>query len=74
MKTYKVELIDPKVKQLLEDLADLNLIKVEELISPKQELKQLLKKMRAKGEKNLTLEGITKEVETVRKKRYAKGS
>lgn len=36
METYIVEILDPKAKVLLDDLADLNLIRVEKNEKPKE--------------------------------------
>jgi hypothetical protein len=72
MRTYQIELLNPKAKKLLDELANLKLIKVQEMPSPKQELATLLSKFRKKTDKAPTLEEITKEVESVREKRYAK--
>lgn len=73
MDTYQIEIIDPKAKKLLDDLANLNLIKVQPL-EPKKLFKRLLKKMRSTGGDSLTLEDITKEVESVRSQRYERKS
>lgn len=72
MRTYQIELLNPKAKKLLDELVNLKLIKVQEIPSPKQELTALLSKLRKKADKEPTLEEITKEVELVREKRYAK--
>lgn len=36
METYTVEILEPKAKKLLDDLANLNLIKLEKLDAPKR--------------------------------------
>lgn len=72
MRTYQIELLNPKAKKLLDELVNLKLIKVQEMPSPKQELTELLAKFRKKVDKEPTLEEIAKEVELVRGKRYAK--
>ncbi|MCB1192273.1 MAG: hypothetical protein KDK90_17630 [Leptospiraceae bacterium] len=71
MKTYQIELLEPKAKKLLDELANLKLIKIQEKQKPTQEFRSLLTKIREKKNKKLTLEEITKEVELVRRKRYA---
>jgi len=70
MSTYQIEIIEPKAKKLLEDLANLNLIRVRPLESKKR-FKKLLEKMRSVKGDVPTLEEITKEVESVREERYA---
>jgi len=73
MKIYQIELLEPKALSLLEELAKLNLIRVQEVQPPQAKFKGLLKKMREKNtQEELSLEEITKEVENVRKKRYEK--
>lgn len=67
---YQVEILNPKADKLLQNLADLKLISISKT-SPDSFLttvKQLRKKAASKPP---TLEEITKEVETVRSKRYA---
>lgn len=69
MATFNIEILNPKAKKLLLDLAALRLISIkEEKINP---FLEVIKKIRSK-KANLTLEEITKEVETVRTKRYGK--
>ena len=69
MKTYQIDILNPKAIKLLQDLADL------ELISFKQtddSLQSVIKKLRNKASVNPpNLDEITKEVESVRSKRYA---
>jgi hypothetical protein len=72
MPTLQVDILNPKASKLLKDLADLNLISIRELKTEDDFLK-VVQRIRSKGKKKpLTLEEITKEVETVRAKRYAK--
>lgn len=69
--TYQVEILHPKASKLLQDLADLNLI----AIKPNTEdgFLKVINKLREKAAANPpSLEEITKEVEAVRAKRYAK--
>lgn len=73
MDTYQIEIIDPKAKKLLDDLANLNLITVQPL-EPKKLLKRLLEKMRSADGDVPTPEEITAEVEAVRAERYARKS
>ena len=71
METINIEILNPKAKKLLKDLADLNLIKITEKNS-KTDFLALLKKIRKKNKNKISLEQITSEVEAVRKKRYEK--
>lgn len=72
MASLQIDIINPKASQLLKDLADLNLISIREVKENDGFLK-LVKKIRTKAKNNpVTLEEITKEVESVRAKRYAK--
>lgn len=69
MTVLRIELVDPRVKILLEDLAKLNLIKIQEEEEPQKRFSALLKKLRSKEEEAPSLEEITKEVEIVRSQR-----
>lgn len=71
METIRIDILNPKAKKLLKDLADLNLIKINKE-KYKSEFSTLLKKIRAKSNDEITLDEITKEVEQVRKSRYEK--
>jgi len=72
MEALKIEILNPKVKTILKQLADLNLIAISKTDSPSVELKNLLKKLRLKSKEVPSLEEITKEIEIVRSERYAK--
>lgn len=72
MTVLKIELIDPRVKTLLEDLAKLNLIKIQADETAAQRFSALLSRLRSKVEEELSLEDITQEVESVRSARHAK--
>jgi hypothetical protein len=69
MKTYQIDILNPKAIKLLQDLADLDLIS----IKPTEEsLQNVINKLRNKASANQpNLDEITKEVESVRSKRYA---
>lgn len=67
METIRIDILNPKAKKLLKDLADLNLIKINK---EKSDFPALLKKLRTKSKDELSLEEITNEVEQVRKSRY----
>jgi tRNA C32,U32 (ribose-2'-O)-methylase TrmJ len=69
METLQIDIINPKAKSLLKNLAALNLIKIRSRKS-KSELKELLNRLRSKSEEAPTLEEILDEVEAVRSARY----
>jgi len=72
MVTIQVNILNPKAGKLLKDLADLNLIAITELKNDDRFLR-IIKQIRRKAKKNpISFEQITKEVESVRAKRYAK--
>ncbi len=66
MQTINVEILNPKAKKLLKDLADLNLIS----IKPDSGIRTLLTKLRKNETEVPSLEEITKKVEEVRRARY----
>lgn len=72
MEALRIEILNPKVKTILKQLADLDLIAISKTESPSVELKNLLKKLRSKSEEVPSLDDITKEIEIVRSERYAK--
>ena len=74
MITYQVDVLNPKADKLLQDLADLKLISLSE--TSNDPFLTVVKRLRKKAEaiKTPTLEEITKEVESVRAKRYASKS
>jgi hypothetical protein len=68
METIRIEILNPKANQLLKDLADLNLIKIQ----PKLTISEVLEKTRQSAEYVPNLDEITAEVEEVRQSRYFK--
>ena len=70
MNTMRINILNPKAARLLKDLADLNLIAIQD--TSKNGFAAVLKKLRSKAKSAPTLDEITKEVELVRAKRYAK--
>lgn len=71
MITYQVDILNPKADKLLQDLADMKLIAISKE-SKEDPFLAVVKKLRTKAAlKPPTLEEITKEVESVRSKRYA---
>jgi len=71
METIKVDILNPKAKTILKNLADLNLIRIKNT-KIKSELKDLLARLRISQDDIPSLEEITSEVELVRKSRYEK--
>lgn len=71
METIQIDILDPKAKNLLKNLADLKLINIRSSKKSKNDFIKLLKRLRSKSDKAPSLEEITKEVELVRQKRYA---
>lgn len=68
MKTYQIDILNPKAIKLLQDLADLDLISFK---PTDDSLQNVINKLRKKAKANPTnLDEITKEVESVRSKRY----
>ena len=72
MEALRIEILNPKAKQLLKDLADLKLININKQSDSKSDLKKLLTKLRLKADNSPSLAEITKEVEAVRSERYAR--
>jgi hypothetical protein len=70
MEAIKIEILNPKALQLIKGMQDLKLIKVSE--EPESKLKTYLKKMRRNSASAPNIDEITKIVEEVRVKRYAK--
>jgi hypothetical protein len=70
METLRIDIVNPKAKKIIEELADLNLISIRDK-DPIKAFQKLISKLRSKTEK-ITLDEITKEVELVRAKRYGK--
>jgi len=63
-----IEILNPKAKKLLQDLADLRLISISEKTNP---FLDAIKKLRSQ-KANISIDEITKEVESVRNKRHGK--
>jgi hypothetical protein len=68
METIQVDILNPKAKKLINDLADLDLISIQN--SPSKNFSDVLKKLRSRADAAPDLEEITREVETIRSKRY----
>ena len=71
METILIDIINPKAKALLKDLADLNLIKIKKE-KVKSEFVELLEKLRIDSDETPSIDEITNEVEKARKERYEK--
>ena len=71
METIQIDILNPKAKKLLENLADLNLIKINKPKN-KPNFSDLLRKIRDTSTDEISLDEITKEVEQVRSSRYEK--
>ncbi len=69
MASLNIEILNPKARRLLMDLAEMRLISITE--NKPNPFLEVVKKIRAKKVK-ISLEEITKEVELVRSKRYGK--
>jgi hypothetical protein len=70
MDTLKINILNPKALKLLKDLADMDLISIQN--NSKNAFEDLLERLRSQSDSAPTLEEITKEVEAERTKRYAK--
>ncbi len=71
MESLRIDIINPKAKRLIKDLADMELIKIRKE-KPTSEFSELLEKLRSQSENAPSLDEITKEVEAVRASRYEK--
>lgn len=67
METIRIDILNPKAKRILKELADLNLISIQQG-DPVKSFGALLKKLRTKSS-TISLDEITKEVEAVRSAR-----
>ncbi len=70
MEIIKVDILNPKARKLLKDLADLDLIAIRK--STKSEFSEVLKRIRSKSESAPISEEIAGEVEAVRSRRTDK--
>lgn len=70
MESIRIEILNPKAKILIRNLADMDLIRIKK--DKKSEFSDLLAKLRKHSKETPSLEEITKEVESVRKARYEK--
>lgn len=70
METLQIEIVNPKARRLLKELADLNLIAIK-TNDPSKDFQALLKKLRS-GRGKPTSDEISREVGIVRRKRHGK--
>ncbi len=70
MDFLRIEILNPKAGQLLDDLAALKLISIKR--EKPTDFYKFLNKLRIKSKGKFTEDLIAKEVEAVRKKRYAR--
>ncbi len=71
MNTLQIDILNPKAGELLKNLADLNLISIKK--TRDDNFLKAVNRLRTKAKKNPpSLKDITKEVEIVRARRYAK--
>lgn len=70
MESIRIDILNPKAKKLLKDLADLELIRISK--DKSADFDSLVKSIRTKSKTTLTLDEITAEVESVRKSRHEK--
>jgi hypothetical protein len=66
MESLRIDIIDPKAKKIIKELADLKLISITE--EPAKSFQRLLKKLRS-TRPSISLKEITAEVETTRAKK-----
>ena len=71
METIIINILNPKAKALLKDLANLDLIRIRKENSDNT-FSDVLKKFRSKSVETPSLDEITKEVDAVRRARYEK--
>jgi hypothetical protein len=69
MESIRIEIINPKAKNLIKNLEDMDLIRIKKEKS-KTEFTDLLLRLRKNSDEAPSIEEITKEVELVRKARY----
>lgn len=70
METMRIDILNPKAVKLLKNLADLNLIVIQD--TPQSGFARVLKRLRSNRKTAPSIEEIAKEVDSVRGKRYAK--
>jgi len=71
MESVRIDILNPKAKSILKNLADLDLIRIKK-DKGKSEFKELLDKLRIHSDEAPSLDEITAAVESVRRARYEK--
>ena len=66
----RIEILNPKAKKILQNLAELNLISIKESGTPKRSIKKVLSNLRKQADIAPSMDEISKEVNIVRRKRY----
>ncbi len=69
METIRIEIVNPKVKSLIQNLAKMDLIRIKK-DKAKSEFVELLARLRRYSDNAPSLEEIAEEVELVRSARY----
>ena len=72
MEILRIELLNPKVRGVLEELAELKLINIQPGPSPSERFKDLLQKIRSVDPEGVSEDDIIRESEKVRSQRYGK--
>jgi len=74
MESIQVEILNPKARSILNNLADLKLINITDSQTSRKEFLSLVEKIRSqnKSKKKLSLKEITSEVKDERRKRESK--
>lgn len=70
METIKIDILNPKARKLLNDLADMDLIAIRK--STNKEFSDVVQKIRSKSDKEVYEDEIAQEVEAVRSARSNK--
>ncbi|MDH5367937.1 MAG: hypothetical protein OEW67_13205 [Cyclobacteriaceae bacterium] len=70
MESIRIDILNPKAKKILQDLAALDLISIREKLDSKSAFKNLLIRLRNQSDRAPSMEEITEEMEAARKERY----
>ncbi len=71
METLRIDILNPKALNILKDLAELKLIKIQK-DDKKSDFTDLVKKIRKQSKNTISIDEITNLVEDVRASRYEK--
>jgi hypothetical protein len=72
METLSIEILNPKVRKILQQLADLNLIAIKSIPSSQKRFADLIEKIRSIDPDGLSMDDITAETETIRNLRHGR--